>query len=323
MQVSVLVFDGVFDSGLAAILDTLETANALAGELKLRGVSFEVLVCGLRRRATTHQGLGVRLAPLPEARPDLVIVPALGSKTVPTIAAALERRDVAEGASLLQAWSRSGVRIAGACTATFVLASSGILDGGSATTTWWLSPLFRQRFPQVTLDESRMIVVSSKVVTAGAALAHFDLALWLVGQRSPTLARACSKHLVFEDARPSQAPFVMPDHLAHADPLVGRFEQWARRNLAAFSLPDAARAVGASERTLGRKVQAVLGRSPLAYVQDLRVEHAVHRLRTTHDTLDQIAELVGYQDATTLRTLIRRKTGRGVRELRHRSGGIG
>ena len=32
--------------------------------------------------------------------------------------------------------------------------------------------------------------------------------------------------------------------------------------------------------------------------------------------LDRIAEMVGYADGVTLRTLLRRKLGRGVRELR-------
>ena len=182
-----------------------------------------------------------------------------------------------------------GRRVAGACTATFVLASSGILDGGRATTTWWLSPLFRERFPRVTLDESRMIVESSRVVTAGAALAHVDLALWLVRQRSPSLAQATARYLVF-DARPRRPPTSMPDHLAHADPLVERFEHWARRHLTDFTLAEAARKVGASERTLERRIRAVLGKTPLSYVQDLRVEMAVHRLRTTKESIEEIAD---------------------------------
>ena len=48
----------------------------------------------------------------------------------------------------------------------------------------------------------------------------------------------------------------------------------------------------------------------------LRVELAIHRLRTTGDSIDHIAAAVGYSDGVTLRTLLRKKTGRGIRELR-------
>ncbi len=315
MRITVLVLDGVFDSGLAVVLDTFETASALA-EATRKPSRFEVTVAGLRRTVTTHHGLRVPAVALDDApTPDLVVVPALGAKTIDTIQAALTRPDVSDAGDALRGWADAGVKIAGACTATFVLASSGILDGRAATTTWWLSPLFRERFPEISLDESRMIVDSGSVVTAGAALAHVDLALWLVRRKSPALAEITARHLIV-DARPSQAYYAMPDHLHHADPLVEKFEAWARRHLDDFSLPEAARAVGASERTLGRKIHAVLGRSPLRYVQDLRVELAVHRLRTTRDTIDEIATSVGYEDGATLRALLRKRTGRGIRQLR-------
>jgi transcriptional regulator GlxA family with amidase domain len=315
MKVAVLALDGVFDSGLAVVLDTLATANELA-EAAHKPRPYEVSVCGMRGSVTTHHGFRVAAARAAQvARPDVVIAPALGAKTPETMAAALTRRDVGEAGELLAAWSRGGARVAGACTATFVLASSGILDGGEATTTWWLSPLFRERFPRVTLDESRMVVQSRRVITAGAALAHVDLALWLVRQKSPALAHATSRYLV-HDTRPSQAAYAMPDHIAHDDPVVQRFEQWARRHLADFSLAAAARQVGVSERTLERRMRAVLGRTPLGFVQDLRVELALHRLRTSDDSMEQIAAAVGYGDGVTLRTLLRKKTGRGIRELR-------
>jgi transcriptional regulator GlxA family with amidase domain len=315
MKVAVLALDGVFDSGLSVVLDTLATANELA-EASKKPAPFEVQLCGMRRSIATHHGFRVAVTKVSEAgRPDVVIAPALGSKTPEAMSTALARRDVNDAAEVLADWSRGGARVAGACTATFVLATAGILDGAEATTTWWLSPLFRERFPQVALDESRMIVASRRVVTAGAALAHVDLALWLVRQKSPALAHATARYLVF-DTRPSQAAYAMADHLAHDDAMVQRFEHWARRHLADFSLAVAARHVGVSERTLERRLRAVLGRSPLAYVQDLRVELAVHRLRTTDDSIDQIAALVGYSDGVTLRTLLRKKTGRGIRELR-------
>lgn len=313
MRIAILVLDGVFDTGLSVVLDTLETANALAERGR---TPFDVRVVGLRRAVRTHHGHRVDLAPVSDApAPDVVVVPALGAKTIDAISASLERPDVLETRDLFAAWSRGRTRVAGACTATFVLASAGILDGGSATTTWWLAPVFRERFPRVSLDESRMIVESDRVITAGAALAHVDLALWLVRQSSPTLARATARHLVF-DARPSQGAYTMPDHLAHSDPTVEKFEKWARRHLADFDLASAARAAGVSERTLERKVRAVLRRSPLGYVRDLRVEQALHELSTTRGTVDEIAERVGYKDAVTLRTLLKKKTGRGVKELR-------
>ncbi|WP_425357924.1 helix-turn-helix domain-containing protein [Pseudomonas asplenii] len=72
-------------------------------------------------------------------------------------------------------------------------------------------------------------------------------------------------------------------------------------------------------RTLQRCAEAILGKSPLAFFQDLRVEQAKHLVATGHD-LEVIAEKVGYCDAATLRNRLRRKLGRGVRELRSELG---
>jgi len=252
-------------------------------------------------------------------RPDAVLVPALGAKMPDALAVRLARGDVADAVAALKRWSRAGASTGAACTGTFLLAESALLDGQHATTSWWLAPMFRQRYPRVALDESRMLVNSAGFTTAGAAMAHLDLALSVVRARSPALAALAARYLLVE-ARGSQAEFVIPDHLAHADPVVERFEGWARRRLAhGFSLTDAARAVGASERTLNRRLRSVLGKTPLSYFQDLRIERAVHLLRTGNESVDQIAAKIGYADGVTLRTLLRRKLGRGVRELRSRA----
>jgi transcriptional regulator GlxA family with amidase domain len=98
---------------------------------------------------------------------------------------------------------------------------------------------------------------------------------------------------------------------------VQKFERWARNRLAdGFSLDEAAQAVGASKRTLTRRINDVLGKSPLSYLQDLRVERAVHLLRTSDDSVEKIADAVGYADGVTLRNLLKRKLGHGVRQIR-------
>jgi transcriptional regulator GlxA family with amidase domain len=319
MRLHLIVLDGVFDLGLAALTDTLATANELAATLAEPPAPIEITLVGVRRRVRTAQGLTVPVVAAAAARrPDLVLVPALGAKMPDALAARLDRDDVRDALCLLQRWARAGASVGAACTGTFVVAESGLLDGERATTSWWLAPMFRKRYPAVALDESRMLVHSRGVTTAGAALAHLDLALGVLRQRSPALAALAARYLLVE-ARGAQAEYVIPDHLAHADPMVERFEGWARKELAkGFSLAEAARAAGASERTLARRLHSVLGKTPLSYFQDLRVERALHLLRTGNASADQIAAQIGYADGVTLRSLLRRKLGRGVRELRAR-----
>ncbi|HEY0475890.1 MAG TPA: helix-turn-helix domain-containing protein [Kofleriaceae bacterium] len=313
MRIAVLVVDDVFDTGLTSVLDTFETANELAGP---DADHYEVSVVSPRAEVHTHHGLAVPLAALPRRAPDLVIVPALACKRPETIIAALGRPDVAEVIGLVQRWHARGVRLAAACTATFVLGRAAVLDGRRATTSWWLGPTFRREFPAVALEEASMLVIDRQVLTAGAALAHLDLALAVIRERSPNLASLVARYLLIDD-RPSQAAFVVPEHVAHDDELVKRFEVWIRGHLAEpFALASAARAVGSSERTLQRRIRAVLGKPPVAFVQDLRLERAVHLLRVTQGSVDEIAGAVGYGDGSTLRTLLRRRLRIGVRELR-------
>jgi transcriptional regulator GlxA family with amidase domain len=317
MKIDVLVLDGVFDTGLSAVLDAFATANDLAAALGLESAAFDVAVVGLRRQTRTNLGHTVPVLPARGRAPaDWVVVPAIGDRTPESLAGALATAETQAAARLLRRWSDDGAQVAAACIGTFIAAESGVLNGETSTTTWWLAPYFRQRYPLVNLEDGRMLVRSGRVLTAGAALSHMDMALWLIRQASPILAETTARYLIV-DARPTQSAYAISDHLAHADPLVQRFERWARERLTdGFSLDEAARAVGASKRTLARRIDDVLGKSPLSYFQDLRVERAVHLLRTSNDDVEAIAAAVGYADGVTLRNLLRRKLGRGVREIR-------
>ncbi|ASU37557.1 AraC family transcriptional regulator [Herbaspirillum sp. meg3] len=316
MKLSVLVLDGVFDTGLTVLLDTFSTANELAATQTSAPPPFEVKLVGVRKRIRTAQGFSIEVESADTVhRSDWVIVPALNAKQPELLTEALARRDVRKAITRLQTWHGEGIGMAAACVGTFLLAEAGVLNHGEATTTWSLAPFFRQRYPAVKLDDSHMIVTSHGVVTAGAAMGHLDLALWLLKQTSPELATLVARFMLI-DTRASQAHYIIPDYLAHADPLIERFERWARDNLPkGFSLKGASEALSVGTRTLQRRTEAVLGKSPLTFFQDLRIERA-QQLVSVGVGIEKIASEVGYADTATLRTLLRRRLGRGVRELR-------
>ena len=316
MRIDIITLDDVFDLGLSAVLDVFSTANELIEVAGLDVPRFEPRIVGVRKKVRTAHGFVVPVNAPATRAPECVVVPAIGIKMPAPLEAALARPDVRDTAQLLQRRARQGAQITAACVGTFVLAESGLLDEREATTTWWLAPLFRKRYPAVALDESHMLVRSGPIVTAGAALGHMDLALWIVRGVSPQLATLAAKYLIV-DSRPSQSAYALADHLVHDDPIVQRFERWARGRLATgFSLEEAAKAVGASKRTLARRMQDVLGKTPLSYFQRLRVERAVHLLKTGDASVDQIAARVGYADGATLRALLRRELDLGVKQIR-------
>ena len=317
MRIAILALDELFDTGLVVTLDALTLANRFAAKQKGGTARFDLSVVGVRRKVRSGQGFSIPVKAIASVqKPDWVIVPALSAGTPDRLLPALERPDVRDAIAQLQKWHGKGVQIAASCIGSFILADAGLLDNCEATTTWWMAPLFRQRYPNVSLDESRMLVHSGQVVTTGALMGHLDLALWLIRQASPELATVVSRYML-ADIRSSQAQYIIPNHLAQADPLIARFERWAREHLKdGFSLQSAASTLAVTTRALQRRCEAVLGKSPLAYFQDLRVERAQSLIHGSGLDIEAIAAEVGYQDGATLRTLLRKRLGRGVRELR-------
>src|SRR5215471_17202540 len=80
---------------------------------------------------------------------------------------------------------------------------------------------------------------------------------------------------------------------AHKEPCCRILPALGRGTVGRFLCPDDFFRSGASKRTLARHMQMVLGKSPLSYFQSLRVERAVHLLKTSSASVDGIAVRVG------------------------------
>lgn len=321
MRVRVLVLDGVLDSGLAAVLDALQAAQELGHQIGKSAMRLDVERVAVGGQARSALGWAMSMADARHVRTDadVVIVPALATRTPESVLLALGRDDVREAFDLLNQWSDRAGRLATAGSATFVLAGSGLLDRQLATTSWWLAPLFRERFPHVKLDQTQVVVFSGKTVTARAALAHVDLVLALLRSTSAAVAQVVERYL--DDDR---AADVGPEAAgASMDGLATAFERAVRTQLGErFDLEAVAHQLATTPRTLERRVKETFGVTPVALVQNLRAERAVELLQTTTSSIDEIATMVGYTEGVTLRALLRKKLGRGVRELRTSTMGL-
>lgn len=315
MRVAVLAVEGMWDSGFASVLDGLTAANVLHLEAGLSASPFEVAVVAHGRRVRTGHGLSVPTLPLCEAvadPPELLVIPSIGLRS-PSDAIDVVRRHPA--LTQVRMWHASGVAMAAACSGTLFLAEAGLLDGGRATTSWWLADTFRERYPRVDLDESR-VVVHDDVTTAGAGYAHLDLALALVNAVSPVLAGLTAAYLV-AGRRDVQVGVVPTFGQVIAPALVVAFERYARAHLGeSLTTGDLARAIGTSERTLQRVMADALDISPTRYLQEVRLTHAVHLLATTNLSTSAVATSVGYRSADALRAVLRQRRGHSISDAR-------
>ncbi len=314
----VLALDGVLDASLGAAIDVLRTADRIAMAAG-RAPAFSARVASPRKQVRLGSGLtlttDVSLRAVEEC--ELVVVPGVDAITGDLIEAMLEAPRTKEAARWLLRAHQRGALIAAGCSAVFVLAEHGLLQGTRATTMWALGGVFRKRYPELELDLGATTTCSGQIWTAGAALSIVDLTLALVRRFAGAgIAEQCLRYLAL-DTRPTQARYFVLDHLARESPALARAEAWVRANLERdFSIDELARAMAMSPRTFARRVKDALDMTPLRFVQRLRVERAQHLLSTTKSSLPEVAERVGYRDPSALRRVLRRETGAGARALR-------
>ncbi|HWJ95450.1 MAG TPA: helix-turn-helix domain-containing protein, partial [Telluria sp.] len=107
-------------------------------------------------------------------------------------------------------------------------------------------------------------------------------------------------------------------HTRHVDPTVVAAERWIDAHIAEpIAVAALAGALGVSPKTLARRIDAAIGMSPVKFIQQRRLQHAVHLIETTTRPLEAIAAEVGYQDGTTLWKLVKREFGVTPASLRH------
>ncbi|WKL52064.1 DJ-1/PfpI family protein [Pseudomonas kielensis] len=207
---------------------------------------------------------------------------------------------------------QQGAVLASICTASFLLAESGLLDGRRATTHWAFADYMRRRYREVDLDEGQMLCEDQQLITSGGASAAIDLLLHLVRRfASLELAHTCGKYLLIDNVRREQTVYALwslPKN--HGDGEILRVQEWLEERFAQpLLIDDVARQFGFGVRNFKRRFKEATGSTPIAYLQTLRLEKAKQLLESTRMTLDSITYAVGYADGNSFRRLFQQRVG--------------
>lgn len=215
----------------------------------------------------------------------------------------------------LSSMHERGAMLCSACSGVLLLAETGLLDGREATIHWAYARTFQRNFPEVLLRLQKVLVVTGErrqFVMSGASASWHDLVLYLVARHvGPTAAQAISKFMLLQWHVDGQGPFVVFDApLDHGDAVVLGAQRWLAEHFSVGSpVEEMVRRSGLPARSFKRRFTRATGLTPIAYVQQLRVEGAKRRLERTDTPIEKISWEVGYEDAASFRRLFKRLTG--------------
>jgi transcriptional regulator GlxA family with amidase domain len=213
-------------------------------------------------------------------------------------------------------------RVASICTGALVLAEAGLLENRRVTTHWAYARYFRQRFPNVNLDEDRIFVIDGSIWTSAGCTACIDLMLAMVEKDAGrALAQAVSRELVMYHRRAGGQ--TQHSALLGLEPKADRIQsalEYARCNLQThLTVERLAEAAHLSPRQFSRAFQQETGHSPAKAIENLRIEAARLMVEQGRHSLDVIAREAGFGSRDRMRRAFIRSFGQAPQEIRRDS----
>ncbi|MGC4103816.1 GlxA family transcriptional regulator [Ferruginibacter sp.] len=319
-HITILVPNGQSDlSTMASIIGAYEIFHRAGDHWKKNGNRelYQVELAGISETAEVDNGL-VTIKPhchiASIQKTNLIIIP-------PTSIRSYEK--ALQGNHLLIDWIarqyKDGAEIASICTAAFVLASSGLLDGKNCSTHWVAADAFQMQFPKVTVQAEKLITDEYGIYTNGGGYSFLNLMIYLVEKYydRPT-AIYCSKIFQIEIDRQSQSAFtIFTGQKQHGDEVVQQAQAYIESKLdEKISVEELSSKFAVGRRNFDRRFVKATGNTPLEYAQRVKVEAAKKAFETSRKTINEVMYDVGYSDVKAFREVFRKITGISPLEYR-------
>lgn len=246
---------------------------------------------------------------------DLIIIPAVNGNMDKVIA------QNAAFISWMISQHRAGAELASLCVGSFILASTGLLNGKKCSTHWQAVHDFRRMFPEVNLVSEKIITDEQGIYSSGGANSFLNLILYLVEKYAGRdMAVYSSKVFEIEIDRVTQSPFIIfGGQKDHDDEPILKAQEFIEHNFQdKISVEQLASMLSISRRNLERRFKKATSNTAVEYMQRVKIEAAKMNLESSRENVNEVMYKVGYTDTKAFRNTFKRITGLSPVEYRNK-----
>ncbi len=297
-RVQFLLVDEMLATSASLPAEMLSAAQSVA-DSRQRGqhsLSIDTVATSIRR-VKTRAGLPIipeyTLSTAPAG--DIIFVPSLWRNPQRII------RNNPGVTHWLQQAAERGATIAGVGTGCCFLAEAGLLDGKPATTHWYYFDEFAQHYPKVKLKRDYFITQAGEIYCAASVNSLADLTVHFIQKLySLPIAHHVERHFSHEIRRSYESLRYFEGNIdKHSDETVLQAQLWMQDHFSEeVKVSLLAELFDMSTRTFNRRFKAATGKTPLDYLQELRLNTAKELLQTSNLNIGEIAFKVGYTDVS-------------------------
>lgn len=198
----------------------------------------------------------------------------------------------------LRRWARAGSSFVALDTGAFILADARMLEGRRATTHYEHIDSLKELHGDIDVTED-LFVLSPQRFTCCGGSASIDLGLRVVATRCGNeLANAAARYIFHPAIRNEGAPQnpAVSEPLGHTAPTVLRqiIAEMEKHLEDPVSIPYLCNRIGVSQRQVNRLFARFIGRSPILYYRDIRLDRARGLVTQTDLQMSEIAAASGF-----------------------------
>ncbi|MBT6043290.1 MAG: helix-turn-helix domain-containing protein [Gammaproteobacteria bacterium] len=245
---------------------------------------------------------------------DMIILPALWGNPLGVV------RQYPELIQWLREQQSKDTIICAAGTGSYFLAEVGLLNNKVATTHWHYFDQFSHTYPEVHLQRDRFITKAGNIYCAGSVNSMRDVMLHFIENYfSQPVADQVSRHFTHEIKRSYTSSFLKnsPQNY-HDDENIIEIQEWMHSCYNdEITLESISEKFSISIRSLNRRFKQATEKSPMQYLQQVRIENAQELLKTSNLSIAEVAYSVGYPDNSYFSALFRKSISVTPKEYRN------